>query len=102
MGRKRTVVLTWVILLAGCKGGELPVTQAPPVRVEVPAAGALVSAGTHDVVVLLHHTREYDFAGVRRQVDALEVVGVVLEGQRDAFELNHALLLEEGDHLAQL
>jgi len=54
----RTVGLlvgTLALALAGCGGGTLPGEEGAPAGIVSPAAGALVSAGNHDVLLLVHH-----------------------------------------------
>ncbi|MBM4318912.1 MAG: hypothetical protein FJ125_02890, partial [Deltaproteobacteria bacterium] len=75
------VSLTGLVALAlvGCTGGELPGPRPQAtVLVEQPAAGALVSAGTHDVVLLVHQAGEYTLGEVRAQVARLQAAQATL------------------------
>ena len=63
----------------GCDGGELPGRKAgPPVWIESPAHGALVSAGAHDIVLVVHHSTDYELGEIRNQAALLDAARAAL------------------------
>ena len=63
------ICLLTMLVIGGCSEDEAESQKSlPPLTIQQPRAGALISSGANDIVFVLHHSHDYSHNEVVRQL----------------------------------